>query len=655
MKYYLILLCCFFIIVSGCAVPYRAKIKDGKTYCTTRGVFKSKWYNYFERSLSCIEGEYFKEALYDLNIAIKQRVKDQRMARTFGMHFIDYFPHREKGLVHFLMGDYEFAEFEFNLSIEQEPSAKAFYYLDEIRKIKLKQNKHLKSTGPKILIDKHLYENENKNIILTKSFPIIISGSITDPFYVSSLLISNKAHLIDRSSKKIRFSKNLYLSNGKHQVDIIAENLKGEQSNLQLIVIVDSAGPVISIKSINSYSEITGSLKDESGLSSLFINDKKVDIPDGKYFNFKASKLDISKELTIIANDVLGNKSEIILKKKAIDKLFKNYLTSNAMLNIASDAESILKKPDKLTPEIIFDDLKDHNISYVKMVNIRGRVESKSQIKSLIINSDLIPITSGLFVSFDYPLLLQNGENKINIKAKDGSDHVLERNIVIIKKIPSHYNYNERYKIAAHDFSNMYWFEEPGLLYYLYSNIIKGSNKKRITGDFVRDVFNAHAKKRNRFYIIDRNIFEPSHASLFGKIRITRVGIELSARLIDNKTSEVLANKGVVKDVYYPKKSLSEIKSMIKELYEKFHKEFPVAHGEILELQGKSFLCSLNNDQIRMNWPIIIYNETKLDNNLGYQTNIISQAIISGETKIGYEAICNNSNFIKSGYKIITR
>ena len=43
-------------------------------------------------------------------------------------------------------------------------------------------------------------------------------------------------------------------------------------------------------------------------------------------------------------------------------------------------------------------------------------------------------------------------------------------------------------------------------------------------------------------------------------VRITRVGVELSARVIDNKTSEVIANKGIVKDVYFPRKSSPEIK-----------------------------------------------------------------------------------------------
>jgi len=654
MKHGIILFFCILLFISGCAVPYRTMIKDGKKYCTTRGVFKSRWYNYFERSLSCIEGKFYKQALHDLNIAIKQRNQDQRMARTFGMHFIDYFPHREKGLAHFLMGDYEFAEFEFNLSVQQEPSAKAFYYLDEIRKIKLKKSKHLKSMGPKIIIDNNYLSAEN-GIILTKDYPFILKGTLSDSYYISLLLISNKNYMIDKSSKQICFSKKIELSNGKHQIDIIAENLIGKKSNLKLFIHLDRAGPVISIQNITFDSEIIGSIKDETGIKSLFINDKKVNIKEGKFINFKASKIDLSKQIIIKSKDILGNRSELILIKDEIDELFNDFYTVNDTYNIVSDAKSILKNPYKINSRIILDNLKEHNTAYLRMVNIRGRVESKSNIKSLTINSDPIDISSGFLVSFDYPLLLKNDKNEVIIQANDSSGHIVNKSIFIKKEIPSHFKYNERYKVVTYDFSNMYWFENPGILPFLYSKIIIGGKKEKITGDFLRSIFTDYAKKRNRFCMIDKSMFEPSNASLFGKIRITRVGVELSARLIDNKTSEVIANKGIVKDVYFPRKSSPEIKRMIEKLYEKFHKELPVAYGNISELQNDSFICSLNNNQIRMNWPVIIYNESQVDNNLGSKTKIISQGFISGATKLGYKGFCGNISSIKPGYKIITR
>ena len=95
-------------LFSGCAgPPGKAYVRDGKEYGKVRGAFRHRWWNYYERALSFMEGEFYQEALSDLARAIEQRDADKRMARTYGMHFIDYFPHRETGLVYYLMGDYE--------------------------------------------------------------------------------------------------------------------------------------------------------------------------------------------------------------------------------------------------------------------------------------------------------------------------------------------------------------------------------------------------------------------------------------------------------------------------------------------------------------------------------------------------------------------
>jgi hypothetical protein len=49
--------------------------------------------------------EQLDAALKDLATAIGKRDKDQRNARTYGMHFVDYFPHRELGIAYYHKGD----------------------------------------------------------------------------------------------------------------------------------------------------------------------------------------------------------------------------------------------------------------------------------------------------------------------------------------------------------------------------------------------------------------------------------------------------------------------------------------------------------------------------------------------------------------------
>ncbi len=93
----------------------------GKQYGTVKGTFRDRWWNYYERGLSFAEGAFYIEAIDDFRKAASREIRDQRTARTYGMHFIDYFPHREMGIAHYLLGDLEAARKELALSLTQFP------------------------------------------------------------------------------------------------------------------------------------------------------------------------------------------------------------------------------------------------------------------------------------------------------------------------------------------------------------------------------------------------------------------------------------------------------------------------------------------------------------------------------------------------------
>ena len=131
---FLVLILLFTLSACAAQVPRPSYTKEGKAYGKVRGAFRHKWWNYYERGLSFADGRFFEEAVRDLKLAIAKREKDQRMARTYGMHFIDYFPRRELGIVYYQMGDMEAAKAELSRSLSQYPTAKARFYLDRVQK-----------------------------------------------------------------------------------------------------------------------------------------------------------------------------------------------------------------------------------------------------------------------------------------------------------------------------------------------------------------------------------------------------------------------------------------------------------------------------------------------------------------------------------------
>ncbi|MEZ4527367.1 MAG: hypothetical protein R2941_15720 [Desulfobacterales bacterium] len=116
------------LFLCGCAVePTRIHTKDGKQYGRTHGIFRERWYDYWHAALSCMEGDFRAEALEMLNYALAQRNRDQGMARAFGMHCTDCFPHREKGILLYPAGDNESAKKELELSSRSIPQPRPVF------------------------------------------------------------------------------------------------------------------------------------------------------------------------------------------------------------------------------------------------------------------------------------------------------------------------------------------------------------------------------------------------------------------------------------------------------------------------------------------------------------------------------------------------
>jgi hypothetical protein len=122
--------------------------KGGVKYGVVKGNFREEWYSYQERAESYLAGECFEPALADFESAIKLRTAvdraartpgcDTRRARSYGMHFQDWFGHRGRGIALYQLGNIDEAIKELELSLECTESSQAQYFLDKARAKKLK-------------------------------------------------------------------------------------------------------------------------------------------------------------------------------------------------------------------------------------------------------------------------------------------------------------------------------------------------------------------------------------------------------------------------------------------------------------------------------------------------------------------------------------
>jgi hypothetical protein len=139
--------------ISGCTTiesdfdpgnPYAYDRRNGldeKDILAHFNLHRGRWWNYYARGSWLLECGHYSLARRDFVAAIKKRSRDSWDARMYGMHFIDYFPHRESGIAFYHEAERERnptdkiklfrkAICQFKISIDQEKSSKADFYLN---------------------------------------------------------------------------------------------------------------------------------------------------------------------------------------------------------------------------------------------------------------------------------------------------------------------------------------------------------------------------------------------------------------------------------------------------------------------------------------------------------------------------------------------
>jgi hypothetical protein len=137
----------FILATTGCSAVRLWTARDTHYETSTEDIAKyfplkrGRWWNYYDRGLLYLEHEHYQEALLDFGRAIHKNNVDGRDARTYGMHFTDYFPNRELGIVYCLLGEHEAnvtekeklfseAQEKLDVSIDEEETSRAKFYLN---------------------------------------------------------------------------------------------------------------------------------------------------------------------------------------------------------------------------------------------------------------------------------------------------------------------------------------------------------------------------------------------------------------------------------------------------------------------------------------------------------------------------------------------
>jgi len=157
-----------YVLVAGCATQEDPRyVRDGEQYGTTQGVFRGRWWSYYERGSSFVAGKFYLEAIRDFQTALQGRERDTWRARTYGLHFVEFFPNRELGVAYFHLGQLDEAEAALRNSLASIDTERAHYYLDEVKKAKI-------ASGA-------LKDDLSPELDTTVGMPMVIASNLAPP------------------------------------------------------------------------------------------------------------------------------------------------------------------------------------------------------------------------------------------------------------------------------------------------------------------------------------------------------------------------------------------------------------------------------------------------------------------------------------------
>ena len=600
------------LVLSGCTAGIdTTRTRDGKGFCTVEGAFRHRWWNYYERGLSCAEGEFFTEALSDLDESVRQREKDQRMARTYGMHFVDYFPHRELGIIHYEMGNLAAAKTELELSLSQFPSSKAQFYLDRVRRDLTKQEQ--RDVRPPIL-----KLDLKKDEIWTSGDPVIISGVAEDPHYISGITIAGAPLFLEQSRKQIRFEEALTLSQGVHKIEVAARNLMGVVTQSAVTIHVDREGPIISLDELSLSEEkegkelvVSGSAFDESGIMSLTINTRPIAVGEGAESPFTERLPADGSDLELVARDRLGNETSARIPQPSS--------AASARLLLARAGQggawltALLGPKDTTPPRINVEGLRDLETVFLDRIYLKIEVQDESKIAELSVNGSPIRGREGKMIVFSHIARLEEGRNGILFEAKDEAGNRAIRKMFIVREIPEAFDLEARLSMTVMPFEEKGEVPDESIAFQdsLINDLI-GVKQDRFR-IVERDRLDLILQEQNmsRTKLIDRKtaldvgrLVAAQHI-VTGSIVRTRKGVEIVARVIDTETSEILA----AKDVYDEVTDLLALRTLSEGMAVKIHQEFPLLTGLVVQRDGNRIISDLGKDRARIQRRLIVYRE----------------------------------------------
>jgi TolB-like protein len=361
---------------------------------------------------------------------------------------------------------------------------------------------------------------------------------------------------------------------------------------------------------------IKGSLYDPSGVSDLTLNGRRFAITRGVEVPFATRLIIEDSELELTATDNLANVTvaQISLNSFQSDTPPRVMLACTDCDPSSAWIAGIFGKSDTHAPEISLKGWTDSQTVFLEKIYLEGQVRDENKIVDLSLNEKPILHRPGNLIIFNQFVELSEGQNTLKIKAKDDNGNSAEKLISVVRRTPKALQLGERLSLTVLPFEQKGAFSEASDSFQDFLiNAMVNQNRFRVVERNKLDAI-LEEQKLSRTKLIDEKTalqlgkLIASQTIVAGSIIQTRTGMEIIARMIDTETSAILASV----DVYDEATNVRLLNALSEGLAIKFHREFPLLEGLVVDKKGKSIFTDLGQDAIKIQRRLIVYRDTPI-------------------------------------------
>lgn len=322
------------------------------------------WWNYYEAGKWKVDIGDFKGARTDFETCLGLRPgatyafpKEMWRVRTYGLHMLDaYFPHRELGIALFQLGDVKNAERYLEKSLLQEPSGRAKFYLNLVRK-KFTAGQPL--PPPQVILEKDAafrWTHQRKRVL---------SGLAQSKAFVSEIKVNEQLEFIELAERSVHFEREIQLSPGTNIVRIDVKDLADHVVNHSIVWVADWQPPQIVVQRVDQSGKlwkVQGVCYDDTGLACLNADGHaQTFLERERIVSFPLEfAMDPSRSVVVYAEDLAGNHVQAVLSAPVLTAHRFSYAGeqfASAGLDGISDASHQEAVPDIPEPGVSTDTL----------------------------------------------------------------------------------------------------------------------------------------------------------------------------------------------------------------------------------------------------------------------------------------------------------